>query len=204
KAQYAPLHVGHFALASTHYCHFTSPIRRYADLMVHRALNRYLKNKSALKEQEQSLAEVGKHITFTEQRSENAERELTTVLTLQMLTKKTGEEIDCVITGLASFGLFAQSKKYGVEGLIRMEDLGSDRWQYDAKAQCIVGQRSGHNIRLGQAVKVRIVSVNVPARQLNVAPAESLVPASRRKKESKTQKKKSMRTKTPGKRRRKK
>jgi len=195
KAQYAPLHVGHFALASTHYCHFTSPIRRYADLMVHRALERYLRNEPALKEQEQNLAEVGKHITFTEQRAEDAERELTKVLTLQMLAKKTGEELDCVITGLASFGVFAQSKRYGVEGLIRMEDLGSDRWQYDSKAQCIVGARSGQSIRLGQAVKVRIISVNVPARQLDIAPTEPLVDASRPKKESKTRKKKSKRAK---------
>ena len=189
KAQYAPLNIGHFALASTHYCHFTSPIRRYADLMVHRALERHLRGKSALKEQEQSLAEAGKHITFTEQRAEDAERELTTVLTLQMLTGKIGEEIDCVITGMASFGVFAQSKKYGVEGLIRMEDLGSDRWQYDAKAQCIVGERSGTNIRLGQAVKARIVSVNVPARQLNVAVAEPLIDTKVRKKQGKRGKK---------------
>ncbi|MHC4168808.1 MAG: ribonuclease R [Planctomycetota bacterium] len=189
KAQYAPLNVGHFALASTHYCHFTSPIRRYADLMVHRALNRHLQNESALKDQEQNLVEVGKHITFTEQRAEDAERELTTVLTLQMLSKKIGEEIDCVITGLASFGVFAQSKKYGVEGLIRMEDLGSDKWQYDTKAQCIVGERSGHAIRLGQAVKGRIVSVNVPARQLNVAVAEPLIDTTRPKKQGKKGKK---------------
>jgi len=185
KAQYAPLHMGHFALASTHYCHFTSPIRRYADLMVHRALDRYIRKRPALKDQEQNLAEVGKHITFTEQRAEDAERELTTVLTLQMLSKKIGEQIDCVITGLASFGVFAQSKKYGVEGLIRMEDLGSDRWQYDAKAQCIVGERSGHNIRLGQAVKARIVSINVPARQLNIAVAEPLIDRKRPKKKAK-------------------
>jgi ribonuclease R len=189
KAQYAPLNVGHFALASTNYCHFTSPIRRYADLMVHRALNRHLQNESALKDQEQNLVEVGKHITFTEQRAEDAERELTTVLTLQMLSKKIGEEIDCVITGLASFGVFAQSKKYGVEGLIRMEDLGSDKWQYDTKAQCIVGERSGHAIRLGQAVKGRIVSVNVPARQLNVAVAEPLIDTTRPKKQGKKGKK---------------
>jgi len=204
KAQYAPLHIGHFALASTHYCHFTSPIRRYADLTVHRALDRYLRNEPALKEQEQNLTEVGKHITFTEQRAEDAERELTKVLTLQMLAKKTGEELDCVITGLASFGVFAQSKRYGVEGLIRMEDLGSDRWQYDSKAQCIVGERSGHNIRLGQAVKVRIISVNVPARQLDLAPTEPFVDASRLKKESKTQKKKSKRAKRGARRKRKK
>ncbi len=188
KAQYAPLHMGHFALASTHYCHFTSPIRRYADLMVHRALDRYLRKRPALKDQEQNLAEVGKHITFTEQRAEDAERELTTVLTLQMLSRKIGEQIDCVITGLASFGVFAQSRKYGVEGLIRMEDLGSDWWRYDAKAQCIVGERSGHNIRLGQALKARIVSVNVPARQLNIAVAEPLIDKKRPKKKTKTKK----------------
>lgn len=202
KAQYAPLHIGHFALASTHYCHFTSPIRRYADLTVHRALDRHIRNQPALKEQEQNLAEVGAHITFTEQRAEDAERELTKVLTLQMLAKKVGEEIDCVITGLASFGVFAQSKRYGVEGLIRIEDLGADRWQYDSKAQCIVGERSGHNIRLGQTLKVRIVAVNVPARQLDVVPVESLAPASRPGKQGKIQKKRSKKVKKSGKRKR--
>ncbi len=202
KAQYAPLHIGHFALASTHYCHFTSPIRRYADLLVHRALDRHIRDQPALKEQEQNLAQVGTHITFTEQRAEDAERELTKVLTLQMLAKKVGEEIDCVITGLASFGVFAQSKRYGVEGLVRIEDLGPDRWQYDSKAQCIVGERSGHNIRLGQALKVRIVAVNVPARQLDVVPVESLVPASRPGKRGKIQKKRSNKVKKSGKRKR--
>lgn len=175
KAQYAPLHVGHYALASTHYCHFTSPIRRYADLMIHRVLERHLQNESAMKEQEQNLVETGKHITFTEQRAEDAERELTTVLTLQLLAKKIGEELDGVVTGLTGFGLFVQSKKYGVEGLIRMEDLGSDRWSYDMKSQSVIGERSGYSLRLGQAIKVRIVSVNVPARQLNVTPAEPLI-----------------------------
>lgn len=204
KAQYAPLHVGHFALASTHYCHFTSPIRRYADLMVHRALERYLHNESALKDQEQNLTEVGKHITFTEQRAEDAERELTTVLTLQMLSRRIGEEIDCVITGLASFGVFAQSRRYGVEGLIRMEDLGSDRWQYDGKAQCIVGERSGYNIRLGQAVKARIVSVNVPARQLNVAVARPLIDTKRPRKKAKKGKKPKKRKQQKQKKKRKK
>ena len=190
KAQYAPLHIGHYALASTHYCHFTSPIRRYADLMVHRALERHLQNAPAIKEQEQDLVETGKHITFTEQRGEDAERELTTVLTLQLLSKKIGEELDGVVTGLASFGLFVQSKKYGVEGLIRMGDLGTDHWAYDTKAQCIIGERSGYSIRLGQAVKVRIVSVNIPARQLNVTPAEPLAQGPKQSRKDITRKKK--------------
>jgi len=137
-------------------------------------LERYLQKKPAVKEQEQNLAETGKHITFAEQRAENAERELTTVLTLQMLTKKIGENLDCIVTGLTGFGVFVQCKKFGIEGLIRMDALGADKWKYNEKIQCIVGERSGRSIRLGQAIKVRIVSVNVPARQLDVSPVELL------------------------------
>jgi ribonuclease R len=188
KAQYAPLHIGHFALASTHYCHFTSPIRRYADLLVHRALEYYLQKRSESARDisaELDLTEIGKHITFTEQRADDAEKELTTVLILQMLSKKIGEELDSVVTGLTSFGLFVQSRKFGIEGLIRMDDLGPDHWKYNARAQCIDGQRSGCIIRLGRAIKVHIVSVNVPARQLNVAPVELLTDTAKKIKKSK-------------------
>ena len=188
KAQYAPLHIGHFALASRHYCHFTSPIRRYADLLVHRVLECHLQNRMDLAKQTAAsldLVEIGKHITFTEQRAEGAERELTTVLILQMLSKKIGVELDCVVTGLTSFGVFVQSKRFGIEGLIRMAHLGSDEWKYDTKTRCVVGRHSGRSIRLGQAIKVRIVSVNVPARQLDVAPAEALIDTSGRTKNSK-------------------
>jgi len=176
KAEYAPSHIGHFALASTHYCHFTSPIRRYADLLVHRVLQYYLQNRLDLAKQASAgldLTEIGKHITFTEQRAEDAERELTTVLILQMLSKRIGDELDCVVTGLTNFGVFVQSKKYGIEGLIQMSDLGPGRWKFNKRSQSIVSQ-TGRNIRLGKSVKVRIVSVNVPARQLNVVPVEPL------------------------------
>jgi ribonuclease R len=192
KAQYAPLHIGHFALASTHYCHFTSPIRRYADLLVHRLLECYLQKRPDSARDvsaELDLAEIGKHITFTEQQAENAEKELTTVLILQMLSKRIGDELDCVVTGLAGFGVFVQSRKFGIEGLIQMADLGPDQWKYNSRAQCITGQRSGRSIRLGQSVKVRIDSVNVPARQLNVAPVEQLVNATKQAKKRKTTKK---------------
>jgi len=178
KAQYAPQHIGHFALASTHYCHFTSPIRRYADLLVHRVLQCYLENRMDTAKQIAAglnLVEIGKHITFTEQRAEDAERELTTVLILQMLSKKLGDELDCVVTGLTNFGVFVQSRKLGIEGLIQMADLGPDLWKYNARVQCVVGLHTGLSIRLGQAIKVRIVSVNIPARQLNVAPVEPLI-----------------------------
>jgi len=200
KAQYAPLHIGHYALASTHYCHFTSPIRRYADLMVHRVLEYYLQERTPPKAQEQDLAEAGKHITFTEQTAENAENELRTVLVLQMLSKRIGEELDCVVTGLAGFGVFVQCRKFGIEGLVRLEDLGPDDWAYDAKAQCVVGARSGHSIRLGQAMKVHIVSVNVPARQLNVKPVEPITKAPKRQDKSEAGKKQSPRKRSRRKR----
>lgn len=192
KAQYSPLSIGHYALASTHYCHFTSPIRRYADLLIHRVLEFYLQNRPDAAKGNSAgldLTEIGKHITFTEQRAEDAEKELKTVLLLQMLSKKIGDELDCVVTGLASFGVFVQSRRFGIEGLIQMSDLEGDAWKFNQKAQCIVGQRSGYTIRMGQAVKVRIVSVNVPARQLNLVPVKPLVtPAAEKRKDRRLKK----------------
>ncbi len=180
KAEYAPAHIGHWALASTHYCHFTSPIRRYADLLVHRILQCYIDRrldtageKEILSEAE--LIEIGKHITFTEQRAEKAERELKEVLILQMLSKHIGDELDGVVTGLTGFGIFVQSKKFGIEGLIPIENLGADKWEYNQKAQCVTGINSGYTIRLGQGIKIQIISVNIPARQLNIVPAKPLV-----------------------------
>jgi ribonuclease R len=179
RAEYSPLNIGHYALASQHYTHFTSPIRRYADLMIHRLLECYLRqqlNKIGLEEvlPEQELIEIGKHITFTEQRSEDAEKELKTVLILQMLSERTGEFLDCVVTGLTNFGIFVQSQRFGIEGLIPLEDLGPDSWRYDDNIHSVVGERSGVKVRLGEPMVVQIVSVNIPARQLNLVPAEPL------------------------------
>jgi ribonuclease R len=198
KAEYAPLQIGHYALASTHYCHFTSPIRRYADLMVHRLLDAYIRKNTAKAQAYLDLNETGKHITFTEQRAEDAERELKAVLILQFLSKRIGEVLDCVITGVAGFGVFAQSSKYGVEGLIRLQDLGNDTFKLNQKNQSLVGQRTAFTIRMGMPIKVRILSINIPARQLNLAPAEPLVTSSesigtKKKKTSKTFKKRKKR-----------
>jgi len=187
KAEYAPLHIGHYALASTQYCHFTSPIRRYADLIVHRMLDSFLEDEGKSARDmaaELDLVEIGKHITFTDQRADNAEKELKAVLLLQMLSKRIGDEMDGVTTGLAGFGVFVQCRKFGIEGLIRTEDLGDDHWKFDKRTQSIVGENSGYTIRLGQSLKVRIVSVNVPARHLNVVPVEPLITAGPRKRKA--------------------
>jgi ribonuclease R len=79
-----------------------------------------------------------------------------------------------VVTGLTSFGAFVQCRKYGIEGLIRTTDLGVDQWKFNDRSQSIIGERSGASLRLGQGLRVRILSVNVPARQLNLAPCEAL------------------------------
>jgi len=200
KAVYSPRNVGHYALASRHYCHFTSPIRRYADLLVHRLLDDYLEGKTLPKGQEQGLAEAGKHITFTEQRAEDAEEELKTVLILQMLSEHIGEELDGVVTGLANFGVFVQSKKFGIEGLISTEQLGGG-WDYYPKSHCFAEQGSEATLRLGQGIKTRIVSVNLAARQLNLVPAEPLGKAAakgRGKRKEKGTKKRSARKRKRG------
>ncbi len=185
KAEYAPLHIGHFALASKAYCHFTSPIRRYADFLVHRLLQSYLDhhlNMIGLEEvlPDAELAEIGKHISFTEQRSADAERELKIVLILQMLSGRIGDELDCVVSGLTNFGIFVQCVKYGIEGLVEFGDLGMDEWKYDDSAQAVVGRHSGKSVHLGQDMKVIIVAVNVQGRHLTLAPAKMLVSSRRR------------------------
>ena len=106
-----------------------------------------------------------------------------------MLSGRVGDELDCVVTGLASFGVFAQSRKYGIEGLIQMGDLGPDRWKFNSKSQSIIGLGSGRCVRLGECMKVRIVSVNVPARQLNVSPVKTLTSSASRTREDKRAKK---------------
>ena len=180
KAEYSPLHIGHFALASTHYCHFTSPIRRYADLLVHRLIDCYVKGRLTKLGREEVLSEgelieIGKHITFTELQAADAEKELKTVLILQMLSGRVGQEMNVVVSGLTNFGVFVQCTKFGIEGMIEPGDLGLDEWKYDERTQAIVGKWSGESVHLGQPMKVRIAAVNVAARQLFLAPAEPLV-----------------------------
>ncbi len=179
RAEYSPLDIEHYALASRHYSHFTSPIRRYADLMLHRLLDCYLRGKLGRTDSkeiidQQQLLEIGKHITFTEQRAEEAEEELKLVLILQMLSKHIGERLDTVVSGPANFGVFMRCKKFGVEGLIRLEDLGPDQWKFDEKTQSIIGRCSGLQIRLGDEIPTIISAVSLPARRLSLGPAEPL------------------------------
>ena len=189
RAEYSPEPIGHYALASENYCHFTSPIRRYADLTIHRLLDAYLKardvaggeggrkRKKAQVDPEavptyEELVQVGRHISFTERRADDAERELRQVKILELLQGHIGDEFLGVVTGITNFGIFVQIQTYLIEGLIRYENLMDDWWDVDAKAGHIRGQRTGKRIGIGDVVKVIIVRIDLARRELDLAVTE--------------------------------
>jgi ribonuclease R len=179
KAVYGPANIGHYALAASKYCHFTSPIRRYADLTVHRALDAYLRGDVERARRQHTLPElvdIGRHISETEQVAEDAERELKTIFILHVLRHRAEREFSGVITTLTPFGAAVHLPDYGVEGLMRREALGPDRWQLDERSQCLVGRHTGALLRLGQAIRVRLVDIHPGAGQLDLAPAIDLIP----------------------------
>jgi ribonuclease R len=187
RAEYSPKLIGHFALASENYSHFTSPIRRYADLTIHRLLDRFFEvSQASFKDGPASppkrgeklnmtdvptteeLEDVGKYISYSERRSEDAERELRKVKVLELLEQQVGDEFKGVVTGITNFGLFIQIDTYLIEGLTRYEDLIDDWWDVDTKAGVIRGERSGTVMRIGDVVRVRIVRVDVPRREMDL------------------------------------
>lgn len=213
KAEYSPAAIGHFALASGAYSHFTSPIRRYPDLTVHRALAEYLEetnngqNRPTTEREkhgiggrlrgrlpdEPTLVAVGKHCSQTEENAEGAERELRQFLVLQLLAEKIGEEFSGVITGVVPRGVFVQIDKYLADGMIKREDLPGDvtrsnkppNWQIDQKTGALVDSNSGRSFNMGDMVKVTVAAVDLAKRQLELLIADASSRAVGRAKELK-------------------
>ena len=174
-AEYSPKLIGHFALASQHYVHFTSPIRRYPDLLIHRLLNLYLTGKLSTKRDIAAtpsfteLERMGLHCSRNERRAEAAERELRLVKILRLLEQRLGDVMKGVVTGVTNFGIYVQISEHLVDGLLRFEDLSDDWWEVDTSVGCVVAQRSGRRISIGQEIDVIIAAVDLAARQLNLA-----------------------------------
>ena len=175
-AEYSPRQIGHFALASKCYTHFTSPIRRYADLTIHRLLQEVLTAKSPGKAafghvpSREELEELGRQLSYLSRRAESAESELRTLKVLELLAREhLGDEFEGVCTGVTNFGLFVQHPKYLVDGLLRLEDLGDDWWDVDLKAGRVVGTRTRQSFMMGAMLKVRIAEIDLSARQMKLA-----------------------------------
>ena len=158
QAYYAPGNLGHFGLALRAYAHFTSPIRRYADLVVHRALAAAHGWAGGLSEGEaERLEETGTHISQTERRSMAAERDTTDRYLAAYLADRVGAEFSGRITGVQRFGLFVALDETGADGLVPVRSLGAEYWSHDADAQTLMGAESGRLLGLGQRVTVRLV-----------------------------------------------
>jgi ribonuclease R len=166
QAAYSPEEEGHYALASDNYCHFTSPIRRYPDLVVHRQLGQYLRH-SRVGGDETELAAVGEHCSRMERRAELAERELIKLKLLDFMSKRIGMEMEVVITGVADYGFYGQAEKIPVEGLVHVSTLSDDYYRFEEASYSLEGQRTGKRYRLGDKVQVKVVHVDLQRRQLD-------------------------------------
>lgn len=166
RAVYSPAPEGHYALASDCYCHFTSPIRRYPDLTVHRLVDALIAGKKPVSEMNELIVQ-GEHCSEREERAELAERELTRVKLLNYLSTRLGDELDAVVTGVEEYGLFVQGLELPADGLIHITSLQDDYYRFDRASHSLTGYRSGNLFRLGDLVRVAVVRVDVDRRELD-------------------------------------
>ncbi len=174
QAIYTPSNKGHFGLAYDAYCHFTSPIRRYPDLLVHRAIRHVLSKESAEKfiYNNEQIIDLGKHCSKTERSADLATRDVVDWLKCHYLFDKVGNNYEGVIVDITSFGAFVELKDVYVQGLIHITALENDYYTYDATHHRLVGQRSGKQYRLGDPIFVQVARVDVDERQIDFVLAQ--------------------------------
>ena len=184
-AKYSANNVGHFGLASDGYTHFTSPIRRYPDLIVHRLLKMAL-SKQEMKVSEKVLADSAEHLSNRERVAMEAEREILDRYRVRFMKDKIGEEFEGIVSGVAAFGFFVELEDIFVEGLVRMTSLHDDYYQYHEKKYCLVGERTHKTFRIGDEVRVRVDRVDVERRHIDFGLLEMKDKETRRRGDSVT------------------
>jgi len=169
KAVYATKNIGHYGLAFSHYTHFTSPIRRYPDLVVHRLLEEYDRpvQGKRLEELRKSLPEVARQSSERERLAAEAERASVKVMQIEYMKRHVGDEFAGVITGVTNFGLFVEINELLVEGMIPLRDLSDDYYIFDEKKYSIRGRSRGKVYRLGDPLRVQVISVNPGTRKMD-------------------------------------
>lgn len=190
QAVYSPENKGHFGLAYEAYTHFTSPIRRYPDLLVHRAIRRILQRQFKSGEVDPHLQTLGEHCSMTERRADDATREAVDWLKCEFMMDKLGEEFAGVITGVTSFGFFVELSDIYAEGLVHISVLPDDYYHFEPTKHEIAGERSGKRFRLGDVVQVRVARVDLDERQIDFVLAEDEKAASKKSDKGKPKKKK--------------
>jgi ribonuclease R len=175
QAVYQPENIGHFGLALAEYAHFTSPIRRYPDLMVHRGIRHVLRGGTVADFPWTAgrVAELGQQSSMTERRADEATRDAMAWLKCEYMNHHLGEEFDAMVTGVVDFGLFVQVKGLQVDGLVHVSSLGADYFSRDRSGFRIVGARSGRTFRLGDHLRVRLVNVVIDERKIDFELAEA-------------------------------
>ena len=195
QALYSPKNTGHFALAYKHYVHFTSPIRRYPDLLIHRAIKNTIRKKKPAPIN--NLRAIGDHCSMTERRAEEATREVTRWLKAEYMYDKIGQEFDGIITGVVEFGLFVELNDIGVDGLVHVSALGNDYYQFDPTKQCLIAKRSKHSYCLGQPLRVKLARVDLDEGKIDFDPCDAINNASKNKKQPKQRRQKKKKRKQP-------
>jgi ribonuclease R len=167
KAVYSVNNIGHFGLGFKYYTHFTSPIRRYADLMVHRLLYHYIEADGKVKITLDRLEEISEYISQCERSAVEAERLSVKIKQIEYLQDHIGEEFNAIISGITYFGIFVKITDILAEGLIRVRDLEGDFYVYDEKKYALIGRASGKQFRLGDKVKVKLVRADLDKSELD-------------------------------------
>lgn len=169
QARYSGMNSGHFGLASLYYTHFTSPIRRYPDLIVHRILRKQLNNEIDEKQEKKlskMVEKVAKISSERERIAEEAERETVDLKIAEYMASKIGETYEAIVSGVTSFGVFVELDNT-VEGLVHVSNMEDDYYHFNEKTMVLVGERTGRTFRIGDKVKVKVEHVNMAERQID-------------------------------------